>query len=114
MLEDAAYYRSLHDVDFDNWTKQESEIAGALRALMLFRVRQQVPCTLSLVRAYRKKIIKKKALEAALCTVENFHFQFTAITSQRSSGGISGMYAALGRRISSAKDSQEAADIIRK
>lgn len=113
MLEDAAYYRSLHDVDFGNWTKQESEISEALRALMLFRVRQQVPCTLSLVRAYRKKIIKKKALEAALCTIENFHFQFTAITSQRSSGGISGMYAALGRRLFSAKDSQEAADIIK-
>lgn len=113
MLEDAAYYRSLHDVDFGNWAKQESKIADALRALMLFRVRQQVPCTLSLVRAYRKKIIKKKALEAALCTIENFHFQFTAITSQRSSGGISGMYAALGRRISSAEDSQEAAGIIK-
>jgi len=113
MLEDAAYYRSLHDVDFGGWTKQESNIAGALRALMLFRVRQQVPCTLSLVRAYRKGIIKKKALESALCTIENFHFQFTAITSQRSSGGISGMYAALGRRLYSSKDSQEAADIIK-
>ena len=113
MLEDAAYYRSLHDVDFGNWSKQESKIEEALRALMLFRVRQQVPCTLSLIRAYRKKIIKKKALESALCTIENFHFQFTAITSQRSSGGISGMYAALGRRLSSAKDSQAAADIIK-
>lgn len=113
MLEDAAYYRSIHDVDFGSWTKQEAEIAGALRALMLFRVRQQVPCTLSLVRAYRKKTIKKKTLESALCTIENFHFQFTAITSQRSSGGISGMYAALGRRLFAANDSQDAANIIK-
>ena len=113
MLEDANYYRSLHDVEFGEWSKNESEVAGALRALMLFRVRQQVPCVLSLVRAYRKKIIKKKALETALCAIENFHFQFTAITSQRSSGGISGMYAALGRRIFSAKNSQEVADIIK-
>lgn len=113
MLEDAKYYRSIHDVDFGAWTKQEAEVAGALSALMLFRVRQQVPCVLSLVRAYRKNIIKKKTLEAALCAIENFHFQFTAITSQRSSGGISGMYAALARRIHSAKDSQEIADIIK-
>jgi len=113
MLEDAQYYRSLHDVNFGNWTKQELVIAGALRALMLFRVRQQVPCTLSLVRAYRKKLIKKNALEEALCTIENFHFQFTAITSQRSSGGISGMSAALGRRLFSANDSQEVANIIK-
>lgn len=113
MLEDSKYYRSIHEVEFGAWTKQENEIAGALRALMLFRVRQQVPCVLSLVRAYRMGVIKKKALENALCAIENFHFQFTAITSQRSSGGISGMYAALARRIYSSKNSQEVADIIK-
>lgn len=113
MLKDASYYRSIHDVKFGGWTKNEAEVAGALHALMLFRVRQQVPCVLSLVRAYRDKIIKKKALETALTAIENFHFQFTAITSQRSSGGISGMYAALARRIYSAEGSQEAAGIIK-
>jgi len=113
LLADASYYRSIYDVEFGAWTKQETEIAGALSALMLFRVRQQVPCVLSLVRAYRNKTIKKKALETALTAIENFHFQFTAITSQRSSGGISGMYASLARRIYAAKDSQEIADIIK-
>ena len=113
MLTDAGYYRSIHDVDFGGWTKQEVDIEGALRALMLFRVRQQVPCVLSLVRAYRNKTIKKKALESALKSIEKFHFQFTAVTSQRSSGGISGMYASLARRIHSANDSQEVAAIIK-
>ena len=79
---------------------------------MLFRVRQQVPCVLSLVRSYDNKIIKKKALERSLSAIEKFHFQFTAITSQRSSGGISGMYAALGRRIFEADDSQGSAIVI--
>lgn len=113
MLEDSKYYRSIHEVEFGAWSKQENEIGGALKALMLFRVRQQVPCVLSLVRAYRSGMIKKKALESALCAIENFHFQFTAITSQRSSGGISGMYAALARRIYSSKNSQEVAEIIK-
>ncbi|MEQ8260277.1 MAG: DUF262 domain-containing HNH endonuclease family protein [Alcanivorax sp.] len=113
MLQDAKYYRSIHEVEFGSWTKQESEVSGALNALMLFRVRQQVPCVLSLVRAYRTGVIKKKSLETALSAIENFHFQFTAITSQRSSGGISGMYAALARRIYSANNSQEVADIIK-
>lgn len=113
MLSDAGHYRSIHDVGFGGWTKQESRIDGALRALMLFRVRQQVPCVLSLVRSYRNKTIKKKALESALTAIEKFHFQFTAITSQRSSGGISGMYASLARRIYSAEDNQEVTNIIK-
>lgn len=112
MLEYAELYRSIHDPDYRKWEKQESEIEGSLRALMLFRVRQQVPCVLSLLRGYEKDIISKKLLERALIDIEKFHFQFTAITSQRSSGGISGMYASLGRRIASADSSQAAAVII--
>jgi len=113
LLADASYYRSIYDVQFGAWTKQEADVAGALSALMLFRVRQQVPCVLSLVRAYRSGIIKKKTLEAALTAIERFHFKFTAITSQRSSGGISGMYASLARRIHAAKNSQDIAQIIK-
>jgi uncharacterized protein with ParB-like and HNH nuclease domain len=112
MFDDAELYRSIHDPDYRKWDKQESEIEGSLRALMLFRVRQQVPCVLSILRAYENNIISKKQLERALIDIEKFHFQFTAITSQRSSGGISGMYASLGRRTYGAGDSQAAANII--
>lgn len=112
MLDDAELYRAIHDPDYRKWDKQESEIKGSLRALMLFRVRQQVPCVLSLLRAYEVETISKRQLERALIDIEKFHFQFTAITSQRSSGGISGMYASLGRRIFAAKNSQDAATII--
>jgi len=112
MLDDAEIYRSIHDPDYRKWDKQESEIEGSLRALMLFRVRQQVPCVLSLLRAYENRVISKKQLERALVDIEKFHFQFTAVTSQRSSGGISGMYASLGRRIAAANSSQSAATII--
>jgi len=112
MLEDSELYRSIHDPDYRKWDKQESEIKASLRALMIFRVRQQVPCVLSLLRAYEKEVIRRKLLERALIDIEKFHFQFTAITSQRSSGGISGMYASLGRRIAAAPNSQSAAIII--
>jgi len=112
MLNDAELYRSIHEPEYGKWTKQESEIEGALKALMLFRVRQQVPCVLSLVRSYKAGILSKKQLERALVDIEKFHFQFTAITSQRSSGGISGMYASLGRRAAAANTSQVAAPII--
>lgn len=79
---------------------------------MLFRVRQQVPCVLSLMRSYKAEILSKKQLERALLDIEHFHFLFTAITSQRSSGGISSMYAALGRKIAAAQDSQSVALIV--
>lgn len=112
MLNDAEFYRCIHDPDYKKWDKQESEIEGSLRALMLFRVRQQVPYVLSLLRAYENNVIGKKQLERALLDVKKFHFQFTAITSQRSSGGISGMYASLGRRIASASSAQSAAIVL--
>ncbi len=112
LVADAAIYRSIHETSYGKWTKHEQTIEEALKALMLFRVRQQTPCVLSLVRKYRSDKIRKKHLEDALVTVERFHFFFTPITSQRSSGGISKMYAALGRRLSEAEDTQAAVDVI--
>lgn len=68
---------------------------------------------LSLVRAFKAGRIKRKHLEQALVAIEKFHFLFTAVTSQRSSGGISGMYASLGRRMFEAKTTESALDVIK-
>jgi len=43
-------------------------------------------------------------VEDILAAIENFHFIFTAITSQRSSGGISFMYALHARKLLSTAD----------
>ena len=112
LVHDSKIYRSIHETSFGKWSKQENRIEEALRALMLFKVRQQTPCVLSLVRAYRTGKIRKRHLEDSLIAIEKFHFLFTAITSQRSSGGISAMYASLARRISEATDSHEIVRII--
>ena len=113
LVSDSGHYRSLHDIPYGKWTKAEQRIADSLRALQLFRVQQQTPCVLSLVRAYRNGRITKKQLEAALVAIEKFHFLFTAATSQRSSGGISGMYASLGRRVFEAETMSSALTVIR-
>jgi len=114
LLEDAALYRAIHEVAYGKWTKEEGRIEQGLSALMLFRVQQQTPCVLSLLREYKAtKKLKKKHIEDAIVAVEKFHFLFTAVTSQRSSGGISGMYAALGRRLYEAKDIQASVDVIK-
>lgn len=112
LLFDADLYRSIYEPDYGNFTDQEVEIRDALEAMTIFRVRQQIPCVLSLLRSYKKKILSKAQLERALVDIEKFHFHFTAITSQRSSGGISGMYALLGRRVHGSKTPQEAANVI--
>jgi hypothetical protein len=112
LLSDSAVYRSIHDIPYGKWSKNERGIAESLHALQLFRVQQQTPCVLSLVRAFKAGRIKKKHLEQALVAIEKFHFLFTAVTSQRSSGGISGMYASLGRRMFEAETTDSALEVI--
>jgi hypothetical protein len=113
LVSDSVLYRSIHEIPYGKWTKEERRIQEALASLMLFRVRQQTPCVLSLVREYKANKIRKKHLEDALVAIERFHFLFTAVTSQRSSGGISAMYAALGRRLSEVGDTEAAVEVIR-
>ncbi len=59
---------------------------------------------LSVMHQYERQQIKVKHVKAILGAIENFHFAFTAIASQRSSGGISFMYALAGRDLYNAKD----------
>ncbi len=113
LLSDAALYRTMNEPGYGKWAKEEREIQRALEALVIFRVLQQTPCVLSLLREFRTtKKLRKKHVEDAIVAIEKFHFLFTAATSQRSSGGISGMYAALGRRLFEAKDTQAAVSVI--
>lgn len=114
VVADAKLYRSIHEVGYGGWSKQEARIARALDALNLFRVVQPIPCVLSLLREYKAtKKVQKRHVEDALVAIENFHFSFTAVTSQRSSGGISQMYALHARQLFEAKDSQQCVRVIR-
>lgn len=111
LVVDSDYYRSLHEKGF-NWTKNESEVSRSLAVLQLFSLSQPTPATLSLVRAYKDGKIKYKKLRDTLKAVEKFHFQFTAVTSSRSSGGISAMYSSFAQKLYKAKNSQESSQEI--
>lgn len=110
-LNDSALYRSIFDTK-SCWSKNEDDARKSLDALRTFRVTQQTPAVLSLVRAYRAGLIRLGALARALSAIEKFHFIFTAITSSRSSGGISAMYTSLGRRLYECEDSNAAGVVI--
>jgi hypothetical protein len=106
---DAKLYRSLYDVDYGKWTKQEHNLSDSLVALQLFRVSQPIPCILSLMREYKStKKLRLTHVKDALLAIERFHFLFTAVTSQRSSGGISQMYASHARQLAEASDTHAA------
>lgn len=114
---DSDQWRSIFDTEY-LWSKAEKDVARSLSALRLFKVVQPAPGILSLIRAYKDEIIKYRTLRNTLINIEKFHFSFNAITSSRSSGGISGMYSAFGRLIFNARDSNEASiaisDLIQK
>jgi hypothetical protein len=112
LVADSTIYRYMHEVEYRKWETHERRLRDTLTALQLFRVTQQVPCVLSLMRAYSQGKLKKGHLENALVAIEKFHFLFTAITSQRSSGGISGMYARLARKVFEARDMDSAVKAI--
>lgn len=108
LVQDSIYYRSIHEPAY-LWDINEVRVSRSLAAIQLFRLVQPTPALLSLVRAYKEGKIKVKKLVEAVEAIENFHFSFTAVTSSRSSGGISGMYSAFARRLFEAADSQAAA-----
>lgn len=106
-VSDSEQWRAIFDTEFF-WIKSEKEVARSLEALRIFKVVQPTPGILSLVRAYKDSIISYRTLRNILSKIEKFHFSFNAITSSRSSGGISGMYASFGKRIFDAYDSNDA------
>ena len=113
LVADASLYRAIHEKGFWKWSKQDRQIVSALDALQLFRVQQQAPCVLSLMRCFKEKKLKRGHFQDAVVAIEKFHFLFTAVTSQRSSGGISEMYASLGRRLFEANGVQASVVILK-
>ena len=113
LVKDAVTYREIHEVTYANWRIEQQHIRDSLDAFTLFRIRQQVPLILSLMRDYKAGKLKKKEVEGMLAAVENFHFVFTAVTSQRSSGGISQMYALSARTLVNAPTREEKLDVLK-
>jgi uncharacterized protein with ParB-like and HNH nuclease domain len=99
------YYLSIVSPDSCSWSPEEkSTIYQSLKALRLFRVRQQTSMILSLIRAYRENRLTLKYLRQILWKIECFHFIFNAITSQRSSGSIGPLYSEFAQKISNANN----------
>jgi hypothetical protein len=109
LTSDSELYRGIVDPKSHKWTKEEKPIAASLRALNLFRVVQPVPMLLAILRAYQDHRLSLRQIRQLLRTMENFHFQFSAVTAQRTGGGTGQMFA-LGARALEAATTKDKAD----
>jgi len=110
---DSANYLKIIDPKGQTWDKNNYDIRDSLVAINIFRVKQPIPMILSLLREYEKGTLKYKHVKEALESIERFHFIFSAVTSQRSSGGISFMYAKSAINLSDAKKADDRIKVIR-
>lgn len=106
---ESGLYRAIHEPSYRKWKKEELEIRDSLAAMNLFRIKQQLPMVLSVIRHLEDGTLKIKHVNNVLRAIENFHFAFTAVASQRSSGGISFMYASNARNLYCSKSSKKVA-----
>ena len=118
LKDDASLYRTISEPasPLRPWKKEEREVRESLEALALFGVTQPLPMLLALMRSYESNEIKLAALKTGVQAIEKFHFAFTAVASQPSSGGISSMYALHARQLTAATNpnqrSREIKDLI--
>ena len=113
LCSNAGTYRQIVEPAFRRWTREERHIAATLMALGDFDVEQDLPMVLAVMRCYAKRELKLRAVRRMLSSIEKFHFAFTAITSSRSSGGISAMYASAARRLTAATSGANRAEVMR-
>lgn len=105
--EEVAIYRGIFEPNFISWTKEQKEISVTLRAFSIFRLRQAAPFALAILAEHTGGRISIKNTIRFLRAIENFHFKFTAVTSQRGAGGVAKMYSRASRELRNATDENE-------
>jgi uncharacterized protein with ParB-like and HNH nuclease domain len=99
LVQESEIYRLIHETSYKKWRKDDLDIRDSLTAMSLFRIKQQLPMVLAVMRHHTDGTLKPKRVKQILSAIEHFHFSFTAVASQRSSGGISFMYASAARNL---------------
>jgi uncharacterized protein with ParB-like and HNH nuclease domain len=113
LVSDSVTYKNIFDTETRKWDKNELPLKKSLTTLYGFNVTQQTPMVLSVMREYNNGRLKYRYAKEILESIEHFHYIFTAITSQRSSGGIASMYSNYGRKLSIATDDASRLAVIR-
>lgn len=94
------------------WSAEERDLCGSLVALKLFNVRQHFSMLISLLRAREQGVISLRYLKKIVSLMEDFHFVFNAVTSQRSSGSIATHYSKYAIALKSVENESQANSVI--
>ena len=109
IVADVETYKRIFEPENFKWEKEESQLRNSLIALNIFKVRQPTPLVLALLRAYYARRISLKQARDTTAAIERFHFMYTAVAGQSSSGGVSQMYAAAARDLSAEANQEKRA-----
>ncbi|MBX3118612.1 MAG: DUF262 domain-containing protein [Fimbriimonadaceae bacterium] len=110
---DSLIYNAIYDADILTWNREHLALKDSIESIDQFGLRQAIPFVLSVLREWLAGRLKYAHAKEAILLVENFHFQYTAITSLRGSGGIAAMYSKHGRDLFEATDNDERIGAIR-
>ncbi|MCX6658802.1 MAG: DUF262 domain-containing HNH endonuclease family protein, partial [Candidatus Bathyarchaeota archaeon] len=113
LLFDSQLYRALVEPDFGRCLPSETQINESLRAISLFRVVQSLPMLLAVLRAYKTKRLTIKQASSVVRSMENFHFQYSAVTAQRTGGGTALMFSLAARQLGASKDKNQSAQVLK-
>ena len=113
LLEVSTIYRTLYDQSSRKWGNHELDIKRSLESLKAFRVRQHLPILIAIMLEYENKNLKKRKVAAILRKLENFHFIFTAVVSERANKARKEFYAKYARDLAAAQDGNKRNEIIR-
>ncbi|OWY40351.1 hypothetical protein CEK28_05360 [Xenophilus sp. AP218F] len=109
---DSDLYIKIIEPDSVDWSREESDLYDSISSLKLFNVKQHFSMLISVLRAKDRGLISLRYLKKVIRDIENFHFVFNAVTSQRSSGSIATHYSKYAIELSNAVDSGAANSII--
>ncbi|AHH94278.1 DUF262 domain-containing protein [Kutzneria albida] len=116
---DSSTYQWLEDEYVQVQSKGRSafavpEFVDSVRALAIFNVSVANSTVLAIARNYQEKarLVKRGQLIEVMRLVENFHFQFTALTNSGSTGGTRARYNRFAVRLEAAKSGKEVAEAI--
>jgi len=104
---DATLYRGITEPGvLPLWNKATRDIADSLLCISgILNIQIANPLLLTVLRLYKAKRLKDGQVRELFSLVERYHFMYTTISAQPSSGGVGLMYAAHAREIANAANS---------
>ncbi|QPR32957.1 DUF262 domain-containing protein [Delftia acidovorans] len=104
---DAVLYRGIAEPGgLSLWNKATRDVEDSLLCISdVLNIQIANPLLLTVLRLYKAKRLKDGQVRELFSLVERYHFMYTTISAQPSSGGVGLMYAAHARAIANAVDS---------